>query len=378
MRRISSIALVGMLAVVTGGCGVFTEGEEQSTTSSPIAEAPTSAPSPSPTVSQTPATSQEQPTVEKPIEVATASELIHSTNPEQRVRELEKEGNQKEDPFNVLTLTPIVERTVDSAPPKPGSTPPKPGPTPPNNGDSVDNRTDDGDDLRPDATVAIAPLAVPEIPTLEPPPTLGQLPIAISPAVAYSGPPPISPPNTARAIEVTGVIQLSSGAKAIVKAPNEQSRYVGEGDRLANGAVLVKHIKTNLSADPVVILEENGTEVSRVVGSEALPPLDPPTVPSAATNGSDRTIDGLQVSSLRLRGATLVGRVTNVSSTPVRVSTLTLRLEEKGTGTLVNTVTVRGPDGELAPNQAGFIQSAGVNAFGLSADELTVKFENWQ
>ena len=391
MRRISSIALVGMLALGTVGCGVFGGGEEQSTTPSPTAQAPASAPVPSPSPAVSPTPGAPDPPEEEPAVVATAPELIQSTNAEQRVQELEKEGGRQEDPFNVLNLPPIVERPEE---PTPQRTNPidetrirtLPGvPRTGGRGTPIRGNTISGGSIllgrggaTSGAAVEIAPLAVPDIPALEPPPTLGQLPIAIAPPAVYLGPPPAQPPNTARAVEITGVIEFSSGAKAIVKAPNEQSRYVGEGDRLANGAVLVKRIETNPSADPVVILEENGEEVFRTVGTDALPPLDPPPVPSVGANTDNRTIGGVRVSSLRLRGATLVGRVTNVSSAPVRVSRLTLRIEEKGTGTLVNTVTVGGPDGELAPDQAGFIQSAGVNTFGLNADELTVKFESWQ
>jgi hypothetical protein len=68
---------------------------------------------------------------------------------------------------------------------------------------------------------------------------------------------------------VTGVIQVGGSYQAIVKAPNEPtSRYIGVGQRLSNGQVLVKRIEINAGGDPVVVLEENGVEVGRTVGEK--------------------------------------------------------------------------------------------------------------
>ena len=79
--------------------------------------------------------------------------------------------------------------------------------------------------------------------------------------------PPIPDPSTARAVEVTGVVQIGSSYQAIVKAPDEPtSRYVSVGQRLSNGRVLVKRIESN-GSEPVVILEEGGVEVVRAIGA---------------------------------------------------------------------------------------------------------------
>lgn len=78
---------------------------------------------------------------------------------------------------------------------------------------------------------------------------------------------PIPDPTLARAVEVTGVIQVGSSYQAIVKAPDEPtSRYVSVGQRLSNGRVLVKRIESN-GSEPVVILEESGVEVVRAIGA---------------------------------------------------------------------------------------------------------------
>jgi hypothetical protein len=80
--------------------------------------------------------------------------------------------------------------------------------------------------------------------------------------------PPLPTANLANAVEVSGVVMVGGVAQAIVKAPNEEtSRYVRVGQRLSNGQVLVKRIEMNGGSDPIVILEENGVEVSRAVGT---------------------------------------------------------------------------------------------------------------
>ncbi|NJL10818.1 MAG: hypothetical protein HC908_13385, partial [Calothrix sp. SM1_7_51] len=74
----------------------------------------------------------------------------------------------------------------------------------------------------------------------------------------------------------TGIIQVGAEPQAIIKVPLEPtSRYVQAGQRLANG-VLVKRIEMNEGSDPVVILEQYGMEVAKMVGS-------------GATNGSQPT-----------------------------------------------------------------------------------------
>ncbi|MGD1950004.1 MAG: hypothetical protein ACFB14_10200 [Leptolyngbyaceae cyanobacterium] len=76
--------------------------------------------------------------------------------------------------------------------------------------------------------------------------------------------PEIPQPTTARAVRVSGVIQIGGSPYAIVKAPNEIERYVRQGERIAGGSVVVKRIDTR-SAEPRVILVENGIEVERLV-----------------------------------------------------------------------------------------------------------------
>ncbi len=82
--------------------------------------------------------------------------------------------------------------------------------------------------------------------------------------------PKLPEPTVAQSIEITGVAEVGGVSKAIVKVPNEPSRTVQEGDRLANGQVVVKRIEVNRGPSPVVVLEQYGIEVAKQVGEKAI------------------------------------------------------------------------------------------------------------
>ncbi|MBG1267696.1 hypothetical protein [Nostoc sp. WHI] len=92
--------------------------------------------------------------------------------------------------------------------------------------------------------------------------------------------PPPAQPELARAVLVTGVVLISKEPQAIIKVPDEPtSRYVQAGQRLGNG-VLVKRIEMNQGYNPIVILEQYGIEVAKMVGEGAVkstPPAAPAT-----------------------------------------------------------------------------------------------------
>lgn len=84
-------------------------------------------------------------------------------------------------------------------------------------------------------------------------------------------PPPLAPlpqlpkPALAEAVLVTGVMTIGNETFAVVET-SAGSQYVKAGQRVSNGQVLVKRIDMR-GSDPVVVLEENGIEVSRPVGA---------------------------------------------------------------------------------------------------------------
>jgi hypothetical protein len=78
-------------------------------------------------------------------------------------------------------------------------------------------------------------------------------------------------------------VQIGSTVHAIVNAPNEpSSRYVRAGQRLSNGQILVKRIELNEGSEPVVVLEQNGIEVTTEVGEGGTPAATPGQTASAA------------------------------------------------------------------------------------------------
>lgn len=98
--------------------------------------------------------------------------------------------------------------------------------------------------------------------------------------------PPAPEPDLAKAVVVTGVVLIGSEPQAIIQIPKEpSSRYVQAGQRLANG-LLVKRIEMNEGSNPVVILEQYGIEVARMVGEGSAN-----STPSATSTGGSVSVN---------------------------------------------------------------------------------------
>ena len=70
-------------------------------------------------------------------------------------------------------------------------------------------------------------------------------------------------------VAVEGVMKLGNKTRAIVKVPTDGiSRYVSEGQRLSDGQLLVKRIEITPDSEPLVVLEQNGIEISKAVGEQ--------------------------------------------------------------------------------------------------------------
>lgn len=237
MHRLSKIAFVGMLALAIAGCDLGSEETVAPTPSTSQVTAPKSFEKPSLVVQ------------DRAVTVSAADGLIQPTNVNQRARQVQK---GREDPFAVL-FVPVFQKVPQKiVPQRPNRLiPPK---VVARDSGSNPNRGNAG----------------------------SQLPRVLPPTLPVLPPPPPPQPDLARAVTVTGVVQVGSEPQAIVKVPNEAtSRYVRVGQRLSNGQVLVKRIEVNEGSDPVVILEQNGTEVRRSVGEEPVNPTQAAT-PAAA------------------------------------------------------------------------------------------------
>jgi len=149
---------------------------------------------------------------------------------------------------------------------RPGATPGRPGATPGRPG------TTPAIAARPPGPPTIPNIATREIPGLPKLPELSAPPSWQDP----NPPPPLAPPppppstDNAKGVEVSGVVRVGNDILVIVKAPNEPtSRYIKVGQRIASGQVLIKRVDFKSGIEPVVILEENGVEVSKIVGEKS-------------------------------------------------------------------------------------------------------------
>ncbi|MDY6940298.1 MAG: hypothetical protein SWY16_21920 [Cyanobacteriota bacterium] len=107
------------------------------------------------------------------------------------------------------------------------------------------------------------PLALPPLES-QPVASLPPLPTEIGPAIP---PEPPTPPTISENVEVTGVAEVGGEVQVIVQLPGSSSgRYVRVGDLIAGGRVLIKRVEGIQSTEPIVILEEDGSEYPRFLG----------------------------------------------------------------------------------------------------------------
>lgn len=323
MRQISLIALVSVLTLFAGGC---MGGQEEQQAQNPPSPQP--AASPSPRRPSPPATVGSNPMVpQQPANTTPVAGLVAPVPPEDVFKRAAK---GRSDPFSAVPVQPQVTvspnsvagggagtRPVPVVPPLQSvpalpkiRVPPQTRDRAPQTRDTRYRLPQTGDtryglpQTRNRGVIAAQP--VPSLIKLPSPPKGTGKASSSSPSRQRRGSPsspskpnstpsatakvlpPVTPPNIvpdlpklpeptqARGIEVTGVVDVGGVPMAIVKVPNEPDRYVREGQRLANGQVLVKRIEMNRGPEPVVILEQYGIEVARGVGE---PPATSPTGP---------------------------------------------------------------------------------------------------
>jgi hypothetical protein len=113
---------------------------------------------------------------------------------------------------------------------------------------------------------------LPPVPTVNSsPPPLPAIPMAINPLPIPNLPSSIpgansTPQSPVDAVELTGIVQVGDRVGVIVRESNGQSsRHVFAGDLLASGQVRLKSVDLS-SQQPLVILEYQGKEYTRIVG----------------------------------------------------------------------------------------------------------------
>ncbi|MGF1519162.1 MAG: hypothetical protein ACFCVB_15375 [Nodosilinea sp.] len=179
----------------------------------------------------------------------TRADLIQSTDSNERLQQI---SNSRSDPFAVVPIPPPRQITPPPAPPAPTAVAPPAG---------VAGAPAPGAG----APVAVGPGATPGAPGAP-----GATPVAPG-AGQPATPPPLAPlpalpqPTLAEAVQVSGVMTIGNENFAVVQT-SAGSQYVRVGQRVSNGQVLIKRIDLR-GSEPMVVLEENGIEVSRPVSS---------------------------------------------------------------------------------------------------------------
>ncbi|KAF3886600.1 MULTISPECIES: hypothetical protein [Nostocales] len=295
MVRKLTIAIAAILALAIASCS--SEGTQESTNPSTTPEATaTNNPANQAATSPVPSKPTGKPAFSNPVVAAnpasqnfpTSANLIQPTNGLQRQSLVEKGRN---DPFEQITSS---YPTVGSSGRVGGGVRVVPTLPPLHSGKSFRGKALGKSGtllIRPKIntlknqpkkklnTTAIANGTIPK--AKQKPPTARVLPkvlpqVVPNPGLTAMAPPPPQP-ELARAVVVTGVVLIGREPQAIIKVPSEPtSRYVQAGQRLANG-VLIKRIEMNEGSEPIVILEQYGIEVARMVGEGAEKDKQAPT-----------------------------------------------------------------------------------------------------
>lgn len=262
MRRISLIALLGLVTLLAACGGGQEETAEDVQPTDAVPAAPTTTGEVPPVDGEAAdaeaiAQANEGDVVPPPPPLGDVPpELIQSTDPTQRVQQIQAD---RTDPFGGVSV-----------------------------GTTDVSRVPVEEDTSPNRTVAFGPGAAGTGGRAQlDPDRLAEIPDLVGNGGGTgqiqevpAGPPPPPQPTLARAVQVMGVVQIGNTPYAIVQAPNEPtSRYVRPGQRLSNGEILVRRIEMN-NPEPVVVLEQVGVEVRIATGSGGPPPADGETTAS--------------------------------------------------------------------------------------------------
>ena len=252
MQKISLMPFLGAIALLMGSCSLlpFNDAEETQGTSE---QTPTDSKA-SPSASKKSQPPSEQPSAQqKPQPPQKVAGLKKSANPDEILQDLEDRGDlstqEQEDPFSLFPVPPKSKKLAPPSPPSPEPSQKKPTPSPPPSPEPSQKKPASSE----------SPKRSDE----------GGLPGGdYGPKLTPEPPDPFEP-ELAKAVEVTGVVEVADVAYAIVKPPNEESsRYVQVGLYLSEQRqVLFKRIERNQDAALTVVLEQEGMEVSKQVGS---------------------------------------------------------------------------------------------------------------
>jgi hypothetical protein len=281
MGKYFNIAVAAFMALAMTGCG---SGGEQAGNPNPSSSpTPSSAPT-SPAASQpfnNPVVAA-KPGSQAPDTIVGTPNLIQTTNATERLLVVSKAGSER-DPFAQITPPyPTVSNNTEER----KSVPVLPGVPTGNSGNSGSRVAVVVSKSKTRSQVLTTSTRVPYIPYIprRKITTVASIKRGFTPVLPKIMPqvvpntsliavlPPAMQPELAKGVVVTGVVMVGRTPQAIIKVPTEPtSRYVQAGDRLSGG-LLVKRIEMNEGSDPIVIFEQFGIEVARMVGEGATSP----------------------------------------------------------------------------------------------------------
>lgn len=237
MNKVLWIASLGVTALVSTSCGNDRAANNPASPTQSVAQPPAAPAFEKLTI---PASSPSLPTV--PVKG-----MIQTTNSQARLSQISTTGRR--DPFSA-----ILPASIQLPPQKTAQSPVSP------------TQASAKQAVR-KLPVRVAPQTIarsPNPPSLRPIAALPPLPIGRTPMTIA----PISRTSLADAVQITGVVQISGKAVAIIQSPQEgTARYVKPGDYIANGSVLLKRIIISKNGEPTIVLQQNGVEVMKSVGS---------------------------------------------------------------------------------------------------------------
>ncbi len=366
IKKLPSILLLSYLAFTLAGCGLFQKSEESS-------EEPPVSESPKPSEEKPDKVFEDPKTTTSPLSFSASEGLIPSTAPSERQKTI-KPG--RDNPFAVIPIQPVIGQKTAS------------------NGVADPEKLCQPKEVKEAATtVAQAPGAAVPLSDVQLPPLLD----------------PILPiPNEARGVVVSGVLQLNGTPVAIVQAPNENvARQVTVGASLSNGQVRVKAINAR-SQKPYIVLEQYGLEIPRGVGEPPEEPVEPPspTLPDGTPQpvtaaipppepGGYGTVKNLVLQQVDLTdedtsNPLVNGTLCNSGFDSLKVSTITLQIEEKGSNPIkvISSMRVKlaAPYTLTPGNQAEFDgrvgeddnrQKSELGLRGRNKGDITIRLVDW-
>ncbi|HEY9749353.1 MAG TPA: hypothetical protein V6C63_11775 [Allocoleopsis sp.] len=251
MKKLQQLATFTTTALVLVGCASGDRTAQQS----PAPASPSVASSPQAIATKPVAQQNFSKPLVPPVPVTKTVPVPGLVQPTNATARLPQIASGRRDPFAAVVTSPVVvpgpsnaSRPIPQVAPVPrvAAAPTRPAPAP----------------VQPALAPVVATAPLPQLQPSSPNFTTVPLP----PPAAFPGVAP-APTRVADTIEVTGVVQVGQKVSAIIKVPAESSsRYVSEGEYLAGG-ILVKRIDLGTREEPLVVLEQNGVEIVKTVGS---------------------------------------------------------------------------------------------------------------